>query len=621
MPDENVIKDYLIGLGFKVDTASLNKMKESLKQVGREVKDTSAKISSDSRWAATGFSQAATGFTTAAKAIAAAFASVTIATVKLFDKTSQADLGYQKFALKMYMAKGAAKEFKIVTDAMGESFEDIAWIPELTQRYRALMMDARKMALPEDADAQFKYLRSIRHEFDRLKVEATYGMQWVGMALFKHLQEPITKIKEGAVKLNDYIIQNMPEISEKIADWISKVLIKGYEFGVFIKDLFGDLKGLHGKFPEWAKAWGIWETAIAAVFVIGGPVTKAFVAIGLAAKAMESLYSYLDGSKGEVESPFWKGLMENLYDFRRAIQVVIISWEYLKELLGFSLDKKTKDWVPGEEEAKEGIKFRETAKGEWVSVDNAATLKAMAEKHRQTAEKTISDLWGKTEASTIKSINQRMREWDEEDLRAFGSREKKMKSLIREEIPSMRRYRGDYEYEAFHPGKETILGGMISKAAKKYKADEATIKAIVQMESSSQLYPKVGAAGEVGPMQLMRVHTKGMKDPTDPEENIMVGTAFYKKMRDKYKEEAKAIAAYHIGETKMDKYGGGIPSYAEKYVEDVLRFKEQITNNNNITINITGQTNEELVSKVEEVVRRAAVGDTVRIIRTAGVAP
>ncbi|MBU0777783.1 lytic transglycosylase domain-containing protein [Patescibacteria group bacterium] len=624
MADDNFIRSYLIGLGFKVDAASLNKMKDSLKQVGREVKDTSAKISSDSRWASAGFSQAAAGFTTAAKAIAAAFTSVTVATVKLFDKTSQADLGYQKFALKMYMAKDVAKEFKIVTDAMGESFEDIAWIPELTQRYRALMMDAHRMALPKDADAQFKYLRSIRHEFDRLKVEATYGMQWVGMALFKHLQEPITKIKEGAVKLNDYIMQNMPEISEKIAGWVSKVLLKGYEFGLFIKDLFGDLKELHGQLPEWAQSWGTWAAAITAIFVVGGPVTKAFIAIGLAVAGIRDFYAYLDGTESSPTlAPVWAFLLDALFEVRAGVQTIIFTWEKMRKLIEEGIDlpdwlQWLKDFSKKDDETfldpKTGkLKPKEPLMKTFFGESDLPGYD-FGETGRKAKEKALRERGGVVKEED-KSINQLMDEWREEELRGGRTPGQVMREKIKKSLQS--KATGiDYEYEAT---KGVQYGGLISKAAKKFMLDEAIIKAIIQRESSFK-ERAIGTSGEKGLMQLMPVHTKGMEDPFDPEENIMRGSKFYRDMLNKYKSEKKAIAAFHIGETEMNRYGG-IPSYAEKYVEDVLRFKEQITNNNNITINIMGQTNEELISKVEEVVRRASAGDTVRMIRTAGVAP
>jgi len=678
MPDENAIKNYLIGLGFKVDAVSLNKMKDSLKQVERGVKDTSAKISSDSRWASVGFSQATAGFVTAAKAIAAAFTTVTVATVKLFDKTSMADLGYEKFALKMFMAKDIAKEFKIVTDAMGESYDDIAWIPELTARYRSLMEDARKMALPKDADAQFKYLRSIRQEFTRLKVEATYGMQWVSSALFKHLEEPIKRIKEGAVKLNDYIIQNMPGISEKIAGWIADFLLKGDKLLTFFVNLFTDMKELHSKLPGvWKEAWVAWGAAIAAVFVIGGPVTKAFIAISAALVAMKDFYAYLDGTASSpVLAPVWDALLEGLFGVITRIQRVIFTWDVLKEKIGQGISLPSwlmpylkaiggidKQWEPEkgaeyfkslverkEEDLKKGrvkkeSEFYENKKGEWVLVTDPFAPK---ERKRPVRQEKIEE---------IKSVDQRMEEWMKEQGYTGGTGLQVMKNKIN----SIRKSRkgdyiaGDYEYEAYLPKKEdTKFGGIISEAAKKYKLDDIIIKAIIQKESGFD--PKaVGAFGEKGLGQLMPMHTKDMKDPFDPKENIMKLASYYKEMLDKYKDEAKAIAAYHIGETKMDKYGGGIPSYAEKYVEDVLRFKQEygvgleygrekkgipgiskfpdtaiqptsskepdVTNNNQFAINLYGLTNEEQERRFEDIVRKAAAGNAVLTMRTAGVAP
>jgi len=110
-------------------------------------------------------------------------------------------------------------------------------------------------------------------------------------------------------------------------------------------------------------------------------------------------------------------------------------------------------------------------------------------------------------------------------------------------------------------------------------------------------------------------------------------------MLDKYRDEKKAIAAYTLGETELDRLGGVIPEHKRGYVEDVLRFKKQyemgepisfmgepisfkgsdVVNNNQITINLVGQT-EDQERRIEQIVRRVAAGDASIYIRTAGVA-
>jgi hypothetical protein len=297
-------------LGFKVDNASFNKMQDTLKNLSENVKDKTSGM--------------ATNYAVASGVIVSSLASVATATVDLLDKISQADLGYQKFALRMYMARDAAKQFKIVTDSMGESMSDIAWIPELNERYRTLMGEAGRMETPKDAGAQLRYLRDIRFEFTRLKVEATYGLQWIGYYLFKYLQGPIFGTKGTLKDLNDWIQARMPEWTERIANFLSKVYKLVTDVLAPVKYLYEIFKGLFEEMPAWGKALAELGAIFLALFVVG-PVGRAILTITALNLLLQDFFSYVNGEKSNKDlAPVWQELLNMIGGLNRSLMATLI---------------------------------------------------------------------------------------------------------------------------------------------------------------------------------------------------------------------------------------------------------------------------------------------------------
>lgn len=302
MAIEDVIKSYVMALGVQVDNPSVNKAKAVLRDMDNEVQKRTSGMAANAVKAST--------------IIITSLVSIGAATVDLINKVAQADLGYEKFALRMYMAKDVAKDFKIVTDAMGESLQDIAWIPELNQRYQMLMKEAKGMELPGGAGNQLQYIRDIRFEFTRLKVEATYGLQWIGYYMFKYLMDPITGTKFGLKDINDWIQRKMPEWADKIARFL--VTIWNLATATFraLKDMGGALKTIWDSMPSWLKSLIAIGAAIA--IAITAPVTTALAAITSLVLMIEDFYAYIDGRKSNPQlAPIWDKLIDYAYRLNR----------------------------------------------------------------------------------------------------------------------------------------------------------------------------------------------------------------------------------------------------------------------------------------------------------------
>jgi hypothetical protein len=309
-----VLQEYLVGLGFKIDKPGFDQFKRVLDDVSRFAHEKTSGMASN--------------YVKAASLIVGALASVTTATVGLMDKIAQADLGYQKFALRMYMANDVAKQLKITTDALGESISDIAWLPELRDRYFSLMSQAKGMETPGDAQGQLKQLRDIRFEFTRMKVEAVYAFQWIGYYMFKYLSGPLGGIQEGLKKFNDFIQDKMPRWTDTIAKWMSIVLNLGKTGIRVFSELFDALKRVWEILPQVGKEIAILGGVVAAVW-FAGPMGRAVIVLSTLILLIDDFYAYLDGRKSSQRlAPIWGALMVWAHEFSELLKPVLdgIKW-------------------------------------------------------------------------------------------------------------------------------------------------------------------------------------------------------------------------------------------------------------------------------------------------------
>lgn len=295
----DVIKQYMVSLGFAVDNTKYAQFQSYLKQLTNTV---SYQING-----------VKTTATIATGAIISAYGAVVAGTISLVTATAKADLGYQIFATRMWMAAGAAKNFKMSMDTMKEhSLEDIAWNPELRSQFFELEKLSGKMQgnTPKDMQGSMKQIRSLLFGFKELKVEVAYASQWISYYLTKYFEGPLRNIKTWFDKLNEKIITDMPIWTKKIADVLGNIIQFGASALRFLGDVFNGLKSLFDSMPKWAK---IAAVGITAAFLIlqSGPVGWIITAIGGIILLIDDFYAYMDGRKSsKTLAPIWKQLTE-----------------------------------------------------------------------------------------------------------------------------------------------------------------------------------------------------------------------------------------------------------------------------------------------------------------------
>ena len=118
------------------------------------------------------------------------------------------------------------------------------------------------------------------------------------------------------------------------------------------------------------------------------------------------------------------------------------------------------------------------------------------------------------------------------------------------------------------------LDELIETHARSQSLDPDLVRAVVAVESSYDPTAR-SRKGAMGLMQLMPATAQSLDvaDPYDPEENLRGGTAYLRRMLDRFGGDLElALAGYNAGPEAVDRYNG-LPPYPEThgYVDRVLR--------------------------------------------------
>jgi len=115
----------------------------------------------------------------------------------------------------------------------------------------------------------------------------------------------------------------------------------------------------------------------------------------------------------------------------------------------------------------------------------------------------------------------------------------------------------------------------IAEASQRFGIPEHWIVAVLRAESAGDVRA-VSSAGAMGLMQVMPDTWTGLRaryglgrDPYDPRDNILAGTAYLREMFDRYGNVAAMLAAYNAGPGRYDEHlatGRTLPAETQAYV-------------------------------------------------------
>ncbi len=115
----------------------------------------------------------------------------------------------------------------------------------------------------------------------------------------------------------------------------------------------------------------------------------------------------------------------------------------------------------------------------------------------------------------------------------------------------------------------------IAEASQRFGIPEHWIRAVLRAESAGDVRA-ISSAGAMGLMQVMPVTWAELRDryglgrdPYDPRDNILAGTAYLREMFDRYGNVAAMLAAHNAGPGRYDEYlatGRTLPAETRAYI-------------------------------------------------------
>ena len=289
-----VIQEYLVGLGAKIDKPGFGQAEATIKSLDRTVETSTGHM--------------AANFARASAMIGTAIAGVTASVFGLMKSAASQDLAMQKLSRQMMVGKDAAWTMKAATDALGESIQDIMLTPELMERFNKLAADGQKMKVGGDFAETMRGFRDLMFEFTRLKQEASYAMTWVGYYLMKYLNRPLAEAREKFHSFNDMFVKNMSVWTEKAARMLVYIINVGRHFLTLIVDVGKALWRMWESFPKGVK---IAAAAIAGLTLVmrANPLTRMMLLVGSLLLLIDDYYGHMEG-KQSAFGEYWDKLNE-----------------------------------------------------------------------------------------------------------------------------------------------------------------------------------------------------------------------------------------------------------------------------------------------------------------------
>lgn len=132
---------------------------------------------------------------------------------------------------------------------------------------------------------------------------------------------------------------------------------------------------------------------------------------------------------------------------------------------------------------------------------------------------------------------------------------------------------------AEHQGTADPYAVHIAEASQRFGIPEHWIRAVLRAESAGDVRA-ISKAGAIGLMQVMPDTWAGLRDryrlgrdPYQPRDNILAGTAYMRQMWDRYGNVAAMLSAYNAGPARYDEYratGKELPAETRAYVAALL---------------------------------------------------
>lgn len=601
MAISETLKSYLVSLGYEVDSSAYTKFVSTLKQTQSVVERHTNILSSS--------------FAKAGLAYTGAIGTMVATTATMLNSLAKADMEYEKTALRLHMTTQAAKQYSLALKVLGEPPEMLAWMPELHEHYVQLRKDAMQMELPEEYSKRMQMIRGVGQEFNRLKQESIYALQWIGFSVVKHLQGPLEKSKFTFESFNQKIIESMPRWTEKIGKSLASILKIFQDVWNVGKEILAEsTKGLlifwDSLSPTSKGLIGI--GILTFLFSKLGPFGQALVMFAAVTAVASEFWSSLHGKETLLPTEAIHFLIKTLDGLARIMTLIIglaaLFWTSLtmkgeqaanvvsKIGLGmkkFALWQMEKSGASKEDIAAQRADIAKHEKAVQTRQGSIQLKDQLAEVYASYASMATTDRWNKEgfTAGLVKKYPLMNLSDPERALRTKLMQKRALEELVLfqgDSVPNIgellaplsaggtgaRKVSGDLSKAL--PKNIEQYRSIIEEASALHGVPANLIAAMMWQESRG----KKGAVSPVGAMGLMQIMPKTaeelgipVSELTDPRRSIFGGAEYMKlKLKDTKGDIPLALASYNAGFGAVKKYGMQIPPYRETqdYVKQIM---------------------------------------------------
>ncbi len=538
-----VLKDYLVKLGVQVDTQAFANMQRLLVDIEQMMGKTATSIGAQ--------------MFKGAGMVVGAITTIDAAIVMNIKKVADMDMQYQLLSQKMHISVDAVKAFKLATDTLGHSIDEIAWNAELQGQYFALVKQVQDLRNPEDFKAYMREVREVDFAFKQLKLGAKLTMESIAYEILKANEGKLKDLKKLLEDITKNMIQGIPEYARMLSNILGMFLqvtestarffIQFWDLLQPIRDgvkqvvaFFSDLGS--DKLPATImQAVGL-ASVLGSIFLISSPIMKGIALFISSLLLIDDYMAFKEGRESMLALiPVWENLERVVHGLTTTMGLLYIIWQHFLALITGETMEKTlfKDMEDFIMFSSRELDAREKERQGKLQ-ENILNKKAWS-------------LWEEEQAGKVPpgTTEKYMRE---NKLGDYGVKKGTRGSLTQEQI--------EHAY----------------KMAEKYDVPVDMLFAVMQQESGRN--PNVGdsPAGARGLMQLMPPTAKALEvDRDDPLQNIEGGAKLLSQLHKKYGNWELALADYNSG--AVEKYGGKIPPYDEtiRFVQNVMRMYESKT--------------------------------------------
>lgn len=289
--DVSALKEYLVKLGWDVDELGFSQATSKLDSFSGKLK---------------GIGSLAGTFTKAGTAFFSFIASTNGAMIKLLNSTAQADLAVERFARKMWTTEENARSFLAALDVMDASYEDIFYMtPEEYNRFLQLKSLASELQAPAGLQDSLKTIRDIGNEANKTKLIVQYATQWVVYYLTTFMGGDLDKIREKWGSLNNYLMDKLPVVTEKIAKFFYYMYRMGKTVIQVIADVKDIIQRLFSMLSSDSKKAGAAIAGFVALFSLG-PIGAFIAALTLVILLLDDFFTWQRGGKSHFGEQWQK---------------------------------------------------------------------------------------------------------------------------------------------------------------------------------------------------------------------------------------------------------------------------------------------------------------------------